>query len=499
MTTENMQFEIGLGRARAAALRSDAGRQFRVLVLGDITGHEPEQRTTPLAQRTPIRVDVDNLPQVFARLAPRLSISLEGTPLTVEFRSLDDFHPDNVFRRLAPFASLRELRAELKDPKLFRRAAAALGVAPVAETRATGAEPAEAASDIERLLGRAPQAKPAAAPAAAALDAWLRNAVAPHVVADTAQEQQQLIAAVDAATAEQMRRVLSHRAFQALEASWRGITRLVNEVESEDTLQVYLLDASREELANDIAAAERDLGESGLYRHLCGAQTEPPDGQPWSLLVGDYAFGTTPQDVKVLAVLGAMAARAGAPLLAGASLEVLGCGGIECLAEPKSWSELDSETALRWRALRTSAGAPWIGLALPRVLARLPYGARTDPIESFAFEELPISRDHEAYLWGNPAFALAVLAAQAFQRDGWAMDLDRHLDITDLPSHTYRQEGEAKLQPCAEVLVGESAAEAILARGVMPLLSYRNRNAARLLRWQSLAEPPQALRGVWVG
>ncbi|MBK7663759.1 MAG: type VI secretion system contractile sheath large subunit [Sterolibacteriaceae bacterium] len=106
--------------------------------------------------------------------------------------------------------------------------------------------------------------------------------------------------------------------------------------------------------------------------------------------------------------------------------------------------------------------------------------------------------EHEAYLWGSPAFALALLAGQAFTEDGWNMELAGGLDIGDLPSHIYREVGESRQQPCAEVATGESAGEAILRHGIMAVLSYRNCNAARLLRWQSIADPLQPLQGAWV-
>ena len=107
-------------------------------------------------------------------------------------------------------------------------------------------------------------------------------------------------------------------------------------------------------------------------------------------------------------------------------------------------------------------------------------------------------REHEAYLWSSPAFALALLAGQAFMEAGWDMDLAAGLDIGDLPSHIYLDDGESRQQPCAEVALSESAGEAVLLQGAMAVLSYRNRNAARLLRWQSIAEPLQSLQGAWV-
>jgi len=491
MEKGRMQFDFSFSRP-AGARRIDDAAPFRMLVLADLGG-----AALPFEQRKPLRVDIDNFDAIFARVAPRLQLDLDGALVEVDFASLDDFHPDRLFARLAPFVALRRLRAELADPSQFRRAAAALGASP--PTPASAESTAGDAGDIERLLGRKPAAAPAVAAAPAGLDVagWIRGIVAPHVVPDIAGEQAQLIGAVDAAIAEQMRRVLHHPAFQSLESNWRGVDRLVRELELDEALQLFLLDAPRAALANDVASHAAELSLSTLHHLLCGPQTEPPDGKRWSLLVSDLSFGADTDELQLLAALGAMAGRAGAPLLAAARTSLLGCAAVDQLVDPKTWQPLDGDTAAFWTALRQSPVAPWIGLALPRLLARQPYGKDSEPIAAFAFEELT-PREHEGYLWGSPAFSLALLAGQAFMEAGWNMDLAAGLDIGDLPSHIYRDDGEARQQPCAEVAISESAGETVLLQGTMAVLSYRNRNAARLLRWQSIAEPLQALQGAWV-
>jgi type VI secretion system protein ImpC len=147
--------------------------------------------------------------------------------------------------------------------------------------------------------------------------------------------------------------------------------------------------------------------------------------------------------------------------------------------------------------LRTSAVAPWLGLALPRILLRLPYGQKTDPIDSFAFEEMPGGRDPEAYLWGNPAYVCARLIAAAFAENGWDFSPGDVLELGDCPAHVYEDAGERRMQPATEILLSERATEEILAHGPMPLLGHRQRNAIRLARFQSLADPPMALAGAW--
>jgi type VI secretion system protein ImpC len=188
--------------------------------------------------------------------------------------------------------------------------------------------------------------------------------------------------------------------------------------------------------------------------------------------------------VALLSALGAVATQIGAPVLAA--------------ADPRlDWSALDGEAAARWQALRASAQARAIGLALPRWLLRLPYGPKTDPVEAFPFDELGGKRAHEAYLWGNPAFACALLAVAAFREKGADMQLGDVLELDDLPAHTYREDGESHLQACAEVFMPERVSTALLGLGLMPLISARDRNSARLARFQSIADPPASLIGPW--
>ena len=201
--------------------------------------------------------------------------------------------------------------------------------------------------------------------------------------------------------------------------------------------------------------------------------------------------------MALLTLLGAIAARAGAPLLAAARPQLLGCDSVDQLVGAGNWPDADAPAFSAWNALRASSVAAFVGLALPGVLQRLPYGAATDPVGAFAFEEMAAGRGHQSYLWGPPAPALAMLCGRAFQVAGWEMDPDDECELDDLPSHVYREDGEVHQQPCAEVAMGEAAGSAALARGVMPLLSYRNRNAARLMRWQSIATPARPLAGPW--
>src|SRR5262249_27358580 len=141
--------------------------------------------------------------------------------------------------------------------------------------------------------------------------------------------------------------------------------------------------------------------------------------------------------------------------------------------------------------------ASYLGLALPRVLLRLPYGRDTDPVERFAFEEADAPFLHENYLWGNPALAVTALLASEFAEFGWHLRPERGLELSGLPLHIRSEGGSARCQPCAETLLSERAAARILEAGLMPLVSIKDRDAIRLLRVQSIASPPARLSGPW--
>lgn len=443
-----MEFTLAAGRPGGNEPRRRG--PMRLLVVGDFSARPAAERPA-LAERPTHRVDVDTLDDVIARLSPRI----ETVGGTVDFAQLDDFHPDALYRRLPVFDALRQARAK---------------------------PPAEAAGLLGSLLGAgAPAAaRPAAAPASG-IDALLQRVVAPHIVPDTRAETAAYLKAVDSAIAEQMRTLLHGPAFQALEAAWRGVQWLIGSLELDEGLQLHLFDVSREELLADVVASQGRLAETGLHRALADRWRGVPGGEPWHLLAGQYRFGPSDTDIGLLAALGLVASQAGGPFIA---------EGDRTLAGSR-----DDAALAGWRALRGSEAAPWIGLAAPRVLLRLPYGKAHDPVVSFAFEEFDGAPVHEHFLWGNPALAVALLVGRAFTLNGWDFEPGDEREIGDLPAYTYTLDGERELQACAEQYLGEEGGTALLQAGLMPVLSHRHRNAVTLMRMQSVAEPARALSG----
>jgi type VI secretion system protein ImpC len=246
---------------------------------------------------------------------------------------------------------------------------------------------------------------------------------------------------------------------QAIEGAWRAVDMLIRGLETDADLHLYLLDMTLPELVTEMSSVQTELRKKG----------------PWALIVGNYTFAQTELDAQVLRRLATLGSSVGAPFLAEAQLPREG-------------------TDEAWTDLRHSSEAPWIGLALPRFLLRLPYGKETSEIESFPFEEMPQS-EHGSYLWGNPAFFCAYLLGKSYLAQGWGMTrLERRVD--GLPMHVYREDGEPVAKPCAEVLMTEKEAVSLLDAGFMPVASLKEQPAAMVVRFQSIAEPLTPLAGL---
>jgi type VI secretion system protein ImpC len=345
--------------------------------------------------------------------------------------------------------------------------------------REARARPPAGSDDLlVRLLGKPADSGAAPATPAGGLTALIREIVAPHIVKDTSLQTETYLAAVDAAIAQQMRAVLHAKAFQSIEAAWRGVRWLVSSLELDEQLQLHLFDVTREELLADVVAAQGALAQTGFYRAVVDRSRNVPGAERWSALVGLTQFGPSDADVGLLAALGMIASQAGGPLLADADLTLAG----------------DDKGALEgWRALRRSEAARWIGLAAPRVLLRMPYGKASDPIEAFAFEEFAGPPVQEELLWGNASLAMALLLGRSFTARGWDMEPGDEREIGDLPAYTFERDGVREMQPCGERPLSESQANTLLKAGLVPVASRRDRNAVVAIRFQSVADPPAPL------
>ncbi|RZL00005.1 MAG: hypothetical protein EOP36_17330 [Rubrivivax sp.] len=467
-------FSLGAPGAGGSALVRREG-PFRIVVLGDFSGHGLRGLVNPkpLGQRAPQPVDIDNLEAVMRRLAPAVSLPLAqagAAPLALSFASLDDFHPD-------------QLLTQWPEPVVQIAAQPAPAMAPATQQPPPAAE--SDASALERLLGRRPE-QPQPPPVQAGLDALIQRIVAPSLAPGVDPSHLQFKARRDEAQAAQLRAVLHHPAFQSLEAAWRGVQGLVRSLDLNEDLQLHLLDVSPSELRADVDAAQGDVGQMQLARVLAkpGDADEPP---AWALVIGLQAFGPASADLSLLSALGTLAQRVSGTFMASALPSVVGLASFGAAVDPADWPGMAADEQARWDAFRRSPAAASVRLAAPRVLLRLPYGRSTDAIDALDFEEMAPGLAHESCLWGSGALACAQLVGQSFMDQGWALRLGDRLDLEDLPACVLERDGEKHLLPCAEAHLSESAGERLLALGLMPLLSHRQRNAVRVMGLQAMA------------
>lgn len=487
-------------------------RPFRILVLADLSGRASrgEVQTGPaLASRTPAKIDIDSYDTVMARLGVRIKVaSQEGAELTVSLDEFDHLHPDSLYDRLAIFAALRSLRNRLSKQDTFAEAASEVrswADAPKAPDPApdkNASQSAKPASDFAGLLGGSSSAPlsnaSSSSEAAEATQALIRSLIAPHIVPGADPQQDELIATVDRAITTQMRAILHDEHFQAVERAWLGVHLLITGIETDETLEVFVLDVSRDELAQDLAAG---VATSGLAKRLVEGTVGSPGVEPWSVLCGVYEFDATPEDARTLEALGSIAAAAGAPFLAGAGALLAGCRSFAESPDSDAWTDRPtSETEAAWEQLRSSTGAEWIGLTAPRFLLRMPFGHAGEEIDRFAFEEIAPATagepaEHEHYPWVPASLAWTLLLGRAFTASGWDLRTSAGGTVGDLPVFLYDANGERCAKPCAEAWLSERAADRLAAAGLTGVLSVKNQDAIQIRTPQSIAGT--RLRASW--
>lgn len=530
------QFSFGMLSSPGPTGQGGEG-PFRILLMGDFSGRKNRGVCEPaLRGRRPEMIDVDNYGQVLRDLGAGLRIRLggqsgqseQGGPeVALSFGRLDDFHPDRLYDELDVFRSLRGLRQRLGDASTFAAAAEEVRswAAPAPTPAAAPAPPAPGAATppaaggessdalLGRLLGQRPAkpSRPASASVAAGVDAFIRDLVGPYIVPERDRDQPALLRRVDEAVAAQMRAILHHADFQALEAAWRALEFVVANVETDEDLQLALLDLTRDELAAGLTADD-DLASTAPYKVIVDQGGGTEGGRRWAVVAAAFRFDKTLADAVALGRIAKIAARAGAAFVAGACDRVVGCQSLAATPDPDDWSAaIAPDDAAAWQQLRKLPEAVHVGLALPRFLLRLPYGKDTELIERFDFAEFfdtgagagagagpgAARERHERYLWGNPAFILAQALGSAFRDHGWQMQPQLYRDVEGLPMHVFVADGDRQVKPCAEVYLTDRAGQRIQDAGVTALLSIQHRDAIRLRGVASIADPVTALAGPW--
>ena len=489
-----MDYQVSFGTLGAKPRVAVGSAKFRLAVLGDFSGRANAGRLETgeaLARRKPIKVDVDNLDEILARMEIALNLALDGqdSVVSVPVGSMDDFHPDQIVENVELFSTLRDLRRNLGSKAGFDRAAKQVlswsGAEPFKrpprKSRGSAVATDRKLSDFARLTGRESTAESAES----SVDELVRRLVGPFVQPGRDARADQLTARIDEALSASMRRVLHHPDFQAAEATWRGLEFLVRRIETGATMQIVLYDVSAEELAADLAATDT-LDATGLYGMLVEQPALDAHQGALSAVLGLYDFELTPPHADLLGRIAQMAGAAGAPFLTGI--------GPDSLKTPMHDQHPLTQEA--WAALRALPAAAYLGLTTPRFLLRMPYGKKSDPIDAFAFEEFTRQSGLSGMLWGHSALIAALLLAETFARQGKAMKLGSAMTVGDMAYYIYYDtDGEQIALPCTERLYTEKQAVAVTGFGVMPLLSLRGRPELRLGGFTAVGST--TLAGFW--
>lgn len=304
-----------------------------------------------------------------------------------------------------------------------------------------------------------------------------------------------IIAELDRKLSEQINLIMHHEAFQKLEGAWRGLHYLINNTETDEMLKIRFLNISKNDLGKTLKRYKgTNWDQSPLFKKIYEAEYGQFGGEPFGCMVGDYAFDHSPPDVELLGEMAKISASAHMPFIAGASPTVMQMDSWQELANPRDLTKIfTTPEYASWRSLRESEDARYMGLAMPRFLARIPYGAKTCPVEEFDFEEDTGAADHSKYTWANAAYAMAVNINRSFKLYGWCSRI-RGVEsggaVEGLPVHTFpTDDGGVDMKCPTEIAISDRREAELAKNGFMPLLHRKNSDFAAFIGAQSLQKP----------
>jgi type VI secretion system protein ImpC len=259
------------------------------------------------------------------------------------------------------------------------------------------------------------------------------------------------IAQIDHLLSLQINEIVHHPEFQRLESSWRGLKYLMSQSETGTGLKIKVLNVSKKELLRDLQRAP-EFDQSALFKKVYEEEYGVFGGTPFGALVGDYYFDKSGQDIELLEKVSNVAAAAHAPFLTAASHTLFNLDSFSQLDSPRDLAKVfDTTEYAKWKAFRQSEDSRYVALAAPRMLLREPYGSATVPVDAFNYEERVDGNDHDKYLWGNAAYALAANVNKAFALYGWCASI-RGVEsgglVDGLPVHNFRTEGGDVAMKC---------------------------------------------------
>lgn len=310
---------------------------------------------------------------------------------------------------------------------------------------------------------------------------------------DTESTLKDRIAQLDKLISTQLDEVMHHAEFQRLEATWRGLHYLVHESETSENLKIRVWNVSKKELHKDLRKAP-EFDQSALFQKVYEAEFGQFGGSPYGCLLGDYEIENHPQDMILLQNISNVAAAAHAPFIAAASPKLFNLKSFEHLGDPRDIAKIFGATEyVQWKSFRESEDSRYVGLCLPRTLARRPYGPETDPVEAFNYEETVEGPDNSKYLWSNASWSFGARLTDAFAKYGWCTAI-RGVEggglVEDLPTHTFRtDQGDVALKCPTEIAITDRREKELADAGFIPLVHCKGRDFAAFFSAQSVNRP----------
>lgn len=312
---------------------------------------------------------------------------------------------------------------------------------------------------------------------------------------DTLETIQSMISVLDKRLSDQVNEILHHEKFQKIESSWRGLHYLVNNSETDKMLKIRVFNISKKELGKTIKKYKgARWDQSPVFQKVYRDEFDMLGGHPYGCLVGDYYFDHSAQDVELLEGMSKIAAAAHAPFITAPSPSLMGMQTWQELPKPADLTKLvNTPQHTKWNALRDSEDSRYLGLAMPRFLGRLPYGAKTNPVEDFAFEEDVDGSDHQRYSWVNAAYAMARNINVSFKLYGWCTSIRGVSSggvVEDLPIHTFpSDDGGVDIKCPTEVAIDGRREGELSKSGLMALQFHKHSDFAAFIGGQSLQKP----------
>ena len=297
------------------------------------------------------------------------------------------------------------------------------------------------------------------------------------------------IAEIDRLLSAQLNEIMHHEDFQKLEGSWRGLHHLVKNSLTGTQLKIRVMSVTKKELLKDFERA-LEFDQSALFKKIYEDEYGMFGGAPFGAIIGDYELGNHPQDLSLLESISGVAAAAHAPFISAASPEMFGWDEFHEMTDVRDISKIFDRTEYaKWRSFRESEDSRYVGLTLPHVLGRVPYGAATKPTESFNFEEDVDGTNHKKYLWSNAAYAMGTRLTEAFSMHGWCVAI-RGVEggglVDGLPTHTFEtDEGEVAMKCPTEVAITDRREKEFSDNGFIPLVHCKGTDYAAFFATQS--------------